>query len=202
MWRAAEESAFVIKPHLPDTSESPATSLSMSSNIFDNLQSPVSYDAEIDKGWQLISEKIDNPVASILHVLLDTYWTAVTDEIANALLAFDDYKTFCPNGLPKVREDVLESDYLQELVDLWGMPILDMHQEVLTRPDPLGLSDDKKKDLCETVMQNVKSEYLNRSLPDEYSRTRRKTRLTQGRAGGSLLTSSMRYVYHPFWETN
>ncbi|GIJ99724.1 hypothetical protein Aspvir_003726 [Aspergillus viridinutans] len=113
----------------------------MSSNVFENLQSPVSYDAEIDKGWQLISEKGDNPVMRILEVLQDTYWRAVTDEIANALLAFDDYKTFCPDGLPKIGEDELESEYLQELVDLW---------------DPLGLSDDKKKDLCEKVLHNVK----------------------------------------------
>ncbi|KAF7133594.1 hypothetical protein CNMCM5793_004723 [Aspergillus hiratsukae] len=122
-------------------SESAPSSLDMSSNIFENLQSPVSYDAEIDKGWQLVSEKGDNPVGSILQVLHDIYWRAVADEIANALLAFDDYKTFCPEGLPKIGEDALESEYLQELVDLW---------------DPLGLSNDKKKDLCETVTHNVK----------------------------------------------
>ncbi|RHZ46517.1 uncharacterized protein CDV56_104496 [Aspergillus thermomutatus] len=111
-----------------------------SANVFENLQSPVSYDAEIDKGWRLISEKGDNPVARILQVLQDIYWKAVTDEIANALLAFDDYKTFCPEGLSRIRQDAFESDYLQELVDLW---------------DPLGLSDDKKKELCEKVVRNV-----------------------------------------------
>jgi hypothetical protein len=123
MWRAAEGSAFEIKPRLPPALYgSAATSLSMSSNIFENLQSPVSYDAEIDKGWQLISEKDDNPIGSILQVLVDIYWRAVADEIANALLAFDDYKTFRPEGLSKLNEGMLESDYLQELVDLWGIP--------------------------------------------------------------------------------
>jgi hypothetical protein len=39
--------------------------------------------------------------------------------MANAILAFDDYKTYVPEGLPNLGEGALESDYLRELLDLW-----------------------------------------------------------------------------------
>ncbi|PTU24586.1 hypothetical protein P175DRAFT_041312 [Aspergillus ochraceoroseus IBT 24754] len=113
----------------------------MSSNIFENLQSPVSHDADLDKGWQQISEKGDDPVTVLFGSLMEIYWAAVVDEMANAILAFDDYKTFIPGGLQELAEEALESDYLRELLDLW---------------DPLGLPKEVKDDLCQGIFSNVK----------------------------------------------
>ncbi|KAL3479364.1 hypothetical protein BJX99DRAFT_77918 [Aspergillus californicus] len=113
----------------------------MASNIFEDLQSPVSYDADFDKGWHTISEKRDDPVTFLFQLLQKVYWDAVRDEIANAILAFDDYKTFVPEGLPELGEGALESEYLRELLNLW---------------DPLGLSEDIKNKICGSVFDNVK----------------------------------------------
>ncbi|KAL3489492.1 hypothetical protein BJX62DRAFT_239024 [Aspergillus germanicus] len=91
----------------------------MSSNLFEDLQSPVSYDADFDRGWRQISEKGGDPVTYLYELLRRVYWKAVQDEMANAILAFDDYKTFVPKGLPELDEGELESEYLRELIDLW-----------------------------------------------------------------------------------
>ncbi|KAL4994678.1 hypothetical protein BDV10DRAFT_203591 [Aspergillus recurvatus] len=85
----------------------------MAFNIFDQLQSPASYDVDFDKGWRLISEKGDDPVRFLHRLLQRMYWDALRDEFANAILAFDDYKTFVPEGLPELREGALESEYLR-----------------------------------------------------------------------------------------
>ncbi|KAL4902940.1 hypothetical protein BDW74DRAFT_180237 [Aspergillus multicolor] len=113
----------------------------MPSNIFDELQSPSSYDADIDQGWLLISEKGDDPVKATYELLQRVYWDAVRDELANAILAFDDYKTFVPEGLPELWEGALESDYLRELLDLW---------------DPIGLPEEIKNNICASVYDEVK----------------------------------------------
>jgi hypothetical protein len=94
----------------------------MTSSIFEDLQSPVSYEADFDRGWLQISEKGEDPVTSLYALLRRIYWEAVQDEMANAILAFDDYKTFVPKGLPELHEGELESVYLRELIDLWGAP--------------------------------------------------------------------------------
>ncbi|KAL4946413.1 hypothetical protein BDV06DRAFT_218341 [Aspergillus oleicola] len=113
----------------------------MPSNIFDNIHSPVSYDADIDRGWRPISEKSDEPIKVIFQLLQRVYWDAVKDEMANAILAFDDYKTFVPGGLPDLKEGELESGYLRELLDLW---------------DPIGLPEDIKDNVCRSVFDKVK----------------------------------------------
>ncbi|KAL4741115.1 hypothetical protein BDV11DRAFT_168476 [Aspergillus similis] len=113
----------------------------MSSNIFDQLQSPGSYDADFDNGWRLISEKGDDPVRFLHRLLQNVYWDAVRDEFANVILAFDDYKTLVPEGLPELKEEALESEYLRELLDLW---------------DPIGLSEEIKNDICKGVFKEVK----------------------------------------------
>ncbi|KAL4882662.1 hypothetical protein BJY04DRAFT_217155 [Aspergillus karnatakaensis] len=113
----------------------------MASNIFDNLQSPVSYDAEFDKGWRAISEKGDEPIKAVFQLLQRVYWAAVEDEMANAILAFDDYKKFVPGGLPELAEGALESDYLRELLDLW---------------DPMGLPPEIKNNVAISVLNEVK----------------------------------------------
>jgi hypothetical protein len=94
----------------------------MSSSIFEGLQSLVSYDADFDRGWRQISEKGEDPVTYLYELLRRVYWEAVQDEMANAILAFDDYKTFVPKELPELDEGELESEYLRELIDLWGGP--------------------------------------------------------------------------------
>ncbi|KAL2819823.1 hypothetical protein BJX63DRAFT_381849 [Aspergillus granulosus] len=96
----------------------------MVSSIFEDLQSPTSYDAGFDKGWRQIFEKGEDPVKCLHELLRRVYWEAVRDEMANAILAFDDYKTFVPDGLPELDEGELESEYLRELIDLWGEPCL------------------------------------------------------------------------------
>ncbi|RDW78984.1 uncharacterized protein DSM5745_05836 [Aspergillus mulundensis] len=115
----------------------------MASNIFDELQSPSSYDADIDQGWRLISEKGDDPVQAVYQLLQRVYWDAVRDELANAILAFDDYKTFVPEGLPELGDGALGSDYLRELLDLW---------------DPIGLPEEIKNNICASVFDEVKGE--------------------------------------------
>jgi hypothetical protein len=107
----------------------------MASSIFDDLQSPVSYDADFDRGWRQLSEKGDDPVNRLYELLRRVYWDAVQDEMANAILAFDDYKTFGPKGLPKLDQEELESEYLRELIDLWGARLLDVllsHENTLS----------------------------------------------------------------------
>ncbi|KAL4784431.1 hypothetical protein BJX76DRAFT_367631 [Aspergillus varians] len=113
----------------------------MPSNIFDDLQSPVSYDADFDRGWRLVSEKKNDAVAYLYQLLQRVYWEAVEDEIANAILAFDDYKTFVPGGLPDLEDGALESEYLRELLDLW---------------DPIGLPEEIKNNVCGSVFDEVR----------------------------------------------
>ncbi|KAL4800771.1 hypothetical protein BDV19DRAFT_2817 [Aspergillus venezuelensis] len=113
----------------------------MPSNIFDDINSPTSYDADIDRGWRAISEKGDEPIKVVFHLLQRVYWDAVRDELANAILAFDDYKTFVPEGLEGLKEEELESGYLRELLDLW---------------DPIGLPDDVKDNVAQSVFDEVK----------------------------------------------
>ncbi|KAL4966071.1 uncharacterized protein BDV14DRAFT_48110 [Aspergillus stella-maris] len=115
----------------------------MPSNIFDDIHSPTSYDADIDKGWRAISEKGDRPIKVIFQLLQRVYWDSVRDEMANAILAFDDYKTFVSEGQEDLEEGELDSSYLRELLDLW---------------DPIGLSEDMKDNIARSVFDEVKGE--------------------------------------------
>ncbi|KAL5048761.1 hypothetical protein BDW71DRAFT_205447 [Aspergillus fruticulosus] len=92
----------------------------MPSSIFDQFQSPGSYDVDFDKVWRLNSERGDDPVRFLHQLLQRVYWNAARDEFANAILAFDDYKAFVPEVLPELSEGTLESEYLRELLDLWA----------------------------------------------------------------------------------
>ncbi|KAL4955453.1 hypothetical protein BDW69DRAFT_160758 [Aspergillus filifer] len=112
----------------------------MPSNIFDDIHSPTSYDADIDKGWRAISEKGDQPIKVVFQLLQRLYWDAVRDEMANAILAFDDYKTFVPGGFEGLKDGELESSYLRELLDLW---------------DPIGLPEDVKDNVAQSVFDEV-----------------------------------------------
>ncbi|KAL3446891.1 hypothetical protein BJX65DRAFT_308516 [Aspergillus insuetus] len=126
----------------------------MTSSIFEDLQSPVSYDADFDRGWRQILEKGEDPVTYLYELLRRVYWEAVQDEMANAILAFDDYKTFVPKGLPELDEGELESEYLRELIDLW---------------DPLELPEEIKNSVCQSVYDNVKG-FTDYDYVQEYRR--------------------------------
>ncbi|KAL2840682.1 hypothetical protein BJY01DRAFT_236655 [Aspergillus pseudoustus] len=126
----------------------------MASNIFEDLQSPVSYDPDLGKGWRQTSKKGEDTVQYLHQLLRRVYWEAVQDEMANAILAFDDCKSLVPRGLPELEEGELESEYLRELIELW---------------DPLELSDEIKNNVVQSVFDNVKG-FTDYDYVQEYRR--------------------------------
>ncbi|KAL4990180.1 hypothetical protein BDW68DRAFT_175328 [Aspergillus falconensis] len=87
----------------------------MPSSIFDQFQSPGSYDVDFDKVWRLNSERADDPVRFLHQLLQRVYWNAARDEFANAILAFDDYKAFVPET---TAEDKLVALFLR-IARIW-----------------------------------------------------------------------------------
>ncbi|KAJ0424933.1 hypothetical protein BJY00DRAFT_308822 [Aspergillus carlsbadensis] len=148
----------------------------MTSSIFNDLQSPVSYDADFDRGWRQISEKGEDLVKCLYELLRRVYWEAVQDEMANAILAFDDYKTFVPKGLPELDEGELESEYLRELIDLW---------------DPLELPGEIKDSVCQSVFE-VSSWWQKCVAVGIFLTSIRTAKRPAGRLDRSLTPSSMR----------